>query len=149
MVATDGQKLPLGDTTLTMYLTPGHTLGTISTLIPVRDNGTPHLVAEWGGTMFNWLRNRPAYITPDRPDRFWFETYSRSARRFRDVVTAAGADALISNHTDYDGSKTKLPAVARRKPGEPHPYVIGTDGVQRYLTTVDECAQAGLRSSAP
>jgi metallo-beta-lactamase class B len=149
MVATDGQKLTLGDTTLTMYLTPGHTLGTISTLIPVKDNGTPHLVAEWGGTMFNWLRNRPAYITPDRPDRFWFETYSRSARRFRDVVTAAGADALISNHTDYDGSKTKLPAVVRRKPGEPHPYVIGADGVQRYLTTVDECAQAGLRSSAP
>ena len=149
MVATDGQKLTLGDTTLTMYLTPGHTLGTISTLIPVKDNGTPHLVAEWGGTMFNWLRNRPAYITPDRPDRFWFETYSRSARRFRDVVTAAGADALISNHTDYDGSKTKLPALAHRKPGEPHPYVIGTARVQRYLTTVDECAQAGLRSSVP
>ena len=28
--------------------------------------------------------------------------------------------------------------------GDPHPYVIGTDGVQRYLTVVDECAQAGL-----
>ena len=37
MVATDGQKLTLGDTTLTLYLTPGHTLGTISTLIPVKD----------------------------------------------------------------------------------------------------------------
>jgi metallo-beta-lactamase class B len=144
MVATDGQKLTLGDTTLTMYLTPGHTLGTISTLIPVRDNGTPHLVAEWGGTMFNWLRNRQAYITPDRPDRFWFETYSASATRFRDIVKAAGADALISNHTAYDGSKTKLAAVQRRKPGEPNPYVIGPERVQRYLTTVDECAKAGL-----
>jgi metallo-beta-lactamase class B len=144
IVATDGQKLTLGDTTLTMYLTPGHTLGTISTLIPVRDGGTPHLVAEWGGTMFNWLRNRTAYITPERPDRFWFETYSQSARRFRDVAKAAGADALISNHTDYDGSKTKLPAVAARKPGDPHPYVIGADRVQRYLTTVDECARASL-----
>jgi metallo-beta-lactamase class B len=111
MVATDGQKLTLGDTTLTLYLTPGHTLGTISTLIPVTDHGTPHLVAEWGGTMFNWIRNRPAYITPERPDRFWFDTYSRSASRFRDVVRAAGADVLISNHTIYDGSKTKLPAV--------------------------------------
>src|SRR6185295_11415726 len=29
MVATDGQKLTLGDTTLTLYLTPGHTPGTI------------------------------------------------------------------------------------------------------------------------
>ena len=147
MVATDGQKLTLGDTTLTMYLTPGHTLGTISTLIPVKDNGTPHLVAEWGGTMFNWLRNRTAYITPERPDRFWFETYSQSARRFRDVVRAAGADALISNHTVYDGSKTKLPAMKQRKPGDPNPYVIGPERVQRYLTTVDECAQAGLRSA--
>src|SRR5579864_1993285 len=32
MVASDGQRLTLGDTTLTLYLTPGHTLGTISTL---------------------------------------------------------------------------------------------------------------------
>jgi hypothetical protein len=51
---------------------------------------------------------------------------------------------IISNHTIFDGSKTKLPALERRKPGDPHPYVIGTDGVQRYLTVVDECARAGL-----
>jgi metallo-beta-lactamase class B len=144
MVATDGQQLTLGATTLTLYLTPGHTLGTISTLIPVRDRGKPHLVAEWGGTMFNWLRNRPSYITPSTPDRFWFDTYSTSARRFRDVVKTAGADALISNHTIYDGSKMKLPAMATRKPGDPHPYVIGNDSVQRYLTVVDECAKAGI-----
>ena len=143
MVATDGQKLTLGDTTLTLYLTPGHTLGTISTLIPVRDAGRPHLAASWGGTAFNWIRNRTAYITAERPDRFWFDTYSQSARRFRDVVRAAGADVLIANHTDFDGSKTKLPAIAARKPGDPHPYVIGADRVQRYLTTVDECARAG------
>jgi metallo-beta-lactamase class B len=52
---------------------------------------------------------------------------------------------LISNHTIYDGSKTKLPAVEKRKTGDPHPYVIGADSVQRYLTTVEECAKAGLR----
>ena len=63
MVATDGQRLTLGDTTLTLYLTPGHTLGTISTLIPVKDGGKPHLAALWGGTGFNWLRNRTTYIT--------------------------------------------------------------------------------------
>ena len=51
---------------------------------------------------------------------------------------------IIANHTVFDGSKTKLPALERRKPGERHPYVIGTEGVQRYLTVVDECAQAGL-----
>ena len=37
-----------------------------------------------------------------------------------------------------------IPALATRKPGDPHPYVIGKDAVQRYMTVVDECAQAGL-----
>ena len=144
LVATDGQKLTLGDTTITMYTTPGHTLGTLSTVIPVRDHGTPHVAVTWGGTAFNWMANRTAYITPDRPDRFWFQTYSDSARKFKQIAANAGADVLVSNHTIFDGSKTKLPALAQRKPGEPHPYVIGKEGVQRYLTVVDECAQAGL-----
>ena len=143
LVATDGQKLTLGDTTLTLYLTPGHTLGTISTLIPVKDGGKSHLVALWGGTMFNWLRNRSAYITPERPDAFWFETYSKSAERFRGLVAQGNADVLLSNHTIYDGSKTKLPALATRRAGDAHPYVIGNDSVKRFLTMVDECAQAG------
>jgi len=144
MVATDGQKLTLGDETLTFYLTPGHTLGTISTLIPVKDRGQPHLVAEWGGTAFNWIQNRRAYITPERSDRFWFETYRTSAERFRDIVANTGADVLISNHTIYDGSKKKLPALVKRNPGDPNPYVIGNGSVQRYLTVADECAKAGL-----
>jgi metallo-beta-lactamase class B len=143
MVATDGQKLTLGDETLTLYLTPGHTLGTISTLIPVRDGGRPHLVAEWGGTLYNWVQNRAAYITPERPDKFWFDTYISSARRFRDIAARAGADAVISNHTIYDESKTKIPALAKRRAGDANPYVIGKDAVQRYLTVAEECARAG------
>jgi metallo-beta-lactamase class B len=145
MVATDGQRLTLGDTTVTLYLTPGHTLGTISTLVPVKDGGKPHLAAAWGGTAFNWTTNRAAYITPERPDRFWFDTYSKSAQRFRDIVAKAGADVLIANHTNFDGSKTKLPRLAKRRAGDPHPYVIGNDSVQRYLTVADECAKAGLQ----
>jgi metallo-beta-lactamase class B len=146
IVATDGQKLTLGKTTLTLYLTPGHTLGTISTLIPVTDQGKPHVAAAWGGTAFNWMQNRSAYITPERPERFWFETYIRSARRFRDIVEKARADVLIANHTDFDGSKTKLPALALRKPNDAHPYVIGNESVKRYLTVALECATAGLLS---
>lgn len=151
MIATDGQKLTLGDTTLTLYLTPGHTLGTISTIIPVKDNGVPHVAAEWGGTAFNWVAGPAAYVTPERPSRFWFQTYSTSARRFKEIAAQAGADVVIANHTIFDGSKVKLPAVQMRKPGQPHPYVIGKSGVQRYLTVVEECAQAGLArvSQAP
>jgi metallo-beta-lactamase class B len=144
MVVTDGQRLTLGDTTLTLYLTPGHTFGTVSTLVPVKDGGVQHLAAAWGGTAFNWLTNRAAYITPERPDRFWFETYIASAQRFRDIVAKAGADVLIANHTNFDGTKTKLPRLATRKPGDSHPYVIGRESVQRYLTVAEQCAMAGL-----
>jgi metallo-beta-lactamase class B len=144
MVASDGEKLTLGDTTLTLYLTPGHTLGTISTLIPVKDHGVPHTVLDSGGTAFNWLGNRRGYITPERPDTFWFNTYISSVERIRDVAAQANADVIVSNHTIFDGSKTKLPAVLARKAGDPNPYVVGKDSVQRYLTVEDECAKAGL-----
>src|SRR5262245_24952297 len=133
MVATDGQKLLLGDTTVTLSLTPGYTTGTISTLVPVKDRGRPHLAASWGGTLFVFQR------TPDN-----FRRYIASAERFRDIVARAGADVLISNHTNYDGSKIKQPALATRKPGDPHPYVIGNDAVTRYLTVASECAKAAL-----
>ena len=143
MVVTDGQKLTLGDTTLTMYLTPGHTAGTISTIFPVRDGGQRHTAAIWGGTMFNWLGNGRGYITPATPTAYWFTLYSNSASRFRDVVTAADVDVLLSNHTEFDGSKRKLPALAARRAGQPHPYVVGVENVARYLTLVGECAAAG------
>lgn len=143
MVATDGQKLTLGDATITMYLTPGHTAGTISLLIPVKDHGQPHLAATWGGTAFNWLRSPGPYITPDKPNRYWFEMYRQSAEKFRSIVAKANADVLLSNHTKYDGTKEKLPVLAKRKANEPNPYVIGNASVQRYLTVAEECAQAG------
>ncbi len=48
MVATDGMKLTLGDFTMTLYLTPGHTEGTISTIFPVRDGSARHVVVDVG-----------------------------------------------------------------------------------------------------
>jgi metallo-beta-lactamase class B len=147
LVATDGQKLRLGDTTLTLYVTPGHTPGTLSILVPVTDRGQPHMAALWGGTGFVWRAvpaARARYMAPGKSDAFWFETYGRSARRFRDIAARAGADVLIANHSVLDGTWTKLPRLMQRRPGDPHPYVVGNDGVRRYLTVADECAQVGL-----
>jgi len=133
MVVTDGQQLTLGDTTLTFYITPGHTEGTVSTIFPVRDGNQRHVVAEWGGTLFNFGPIRPR-----------LQAYAASAERFKQLAAKAGADVILSNHTIYDGSKAKLPAVLARKPGQPNPYVVGPQLVQRYLTTVGECAQAAV-----
>jgi metallo-beta-lactamase class B len=131
MVATDGQKLTLGETTLTLVSTPGHTPGTISVLIPVLDNGKPHLAALWGGTGLN-------------PDRDSLQAYIRSAQRFSDIARQAGADIILSNHTDWDGSKANLPLLATRAPGSANPYIVGAQGVRRYLTVAEECAVSRL-----
>ena len=143
VVGTDGMKITLGDTTVTIYVTPGHTQGTLSSVFPVKDNGQSHVVAYWGGTMFNWVSGSPQYISAAKPYKYWFDIYARSSARFRDIAAKAGADVILSNHTDFDGSKMKEPLLAKRRTGEPHPYVVGRDGVAAYLTTVGECAQAG------
>jgi len=135
LVAADGQKVTLGGQTLTLYLTPGHTAGTVSTLIPVTDGGRPHVAAEWGGTAFS-------ATTPVEQLR----SYIGSAQRFRDLASKAGADVIITNHTAFDGTLAKLDALKNRKPGAPHPYVVGADGVRRYLTVAEECAKAELAS---
>ena len=131
MVATDGQKLTLGDTTLTLYITPGHTPGTLSLLIPVKDNGKPHLAALWGGTGLN-------------ADRDSLQAYIRSAQRFSEIVRQAGADIILSNHTDWDRSKVNLPLLAKRATGSSNPYVVGNQSVRRYLKVAEECATSRL-----
>jgi metallo-beta-lactamase class B len=131
MVVTDGQKLTLGDTTLTLYITPGHTPGTLSVLIPVKENGKPHLAALWGGTGLN-------------PDRDSLQTYIRSAQRFNEIVRKAGADIILSNHTDWDRSKINLPMLSKRATGGSNPYVVGKESVRRYLKVAEECATSRL-----
>jgi metallo-beta-lactamase class B len=149
IVATDGMALTLGDTTLRLYITPGHTLGTISTIIPLKDHGRSHVAATWGGTAFNWLKNRDGYITPQRPDAFWFRHYIASSERFANIAAQAHADVLLSNHTFFDGSKTKLPMLQTRTADQPHPYVVGAAAVHDYLTVANECAKAGLARLPP
>jgi metallo-beta-lactamase class B len=131
MEATDGQKLTLGDTTVTLYITPGHTPGTISSVFQVKDNGTPHTVALWGGVGLNI----------DRPS---LEKYIHSAQRFSAIVKQSGADVILANHTDWDHSKVNLPALAKRATGTPNPYIVGNDKALNFLKVAEECATGRL-----
>jgi metallo-beta-lactamase class B len=133
MVVAGGEKLTLGDTTVEFYDTPGHTPGTLSLIFSVKDGARSRRVATWGGTGFNFELKAET-----------FQTYINSAVRYREVVAKSGADILLSNHTRLDGSTTKLPAMATRKAGDPHPYVIGNDAVQRYVKVAEECARSNL-----
>ena len=130
LVATNGMKYTLGDTTITVYLTPGHTPSTLSFLIPVKINGQPHVAAFWGGTAIS--RN-------SREDNL--KVYSESARRFKEIVTQAKADIMLSNHDAYGEYFAKIEQM-KKNPSGPNPFVVGTDGVRRYLDVLDHCGQA-------
>jgi metallo-beta-lactamase class B len=129
MEATDAQKLSLGDTTLTLYITPGHTPGTLSTVFTVKDHGTPHIAALWGGVGLNTSREA-------------VELYIRSAQRLSEIVRQAGADVILANHTDWDRSKINLPILAKGSISNPNPYIVGTAKVLNFLKVAEECASA-------
>jgi len=61
-----------------------------------------------------------------------------------DVALGSGADAIITNHTAFDGTLGKLDSLQKRKDGEPNPWILGKDAVRRYLTVTAECGWANL-----
>ena len=120
IVGTDGMKITLGDTTVTLWETPGHTPGTLSFTFTVRDNGRPVNVAYSGGTAFNFVNN-----TPD-PGIQNFDIYIRSQQHIAAQASATGATVLLSNHSEFDSAVNKNRMMAGRGDG-PHPYEIGAD----------------------
>jgi metallo-beta-lactamase class B len=140
MVATDGMKLTLGDTTLMLYITPGHTPGTVSVLVPLKDGNERHVGALWGGINADVGRNGVRYF-PNMAETF--KTWIASAKRFQDIAAKANADVYLTLHPFYDKALDKLHALNFRKPGGPNPFV-SKDNVNRFLTIIRECTEAQL-----
>jgi metallo-beta-lactamase class B len=130
IAATDGQKVTLGDASVTLVATPGHTPGTLSMIFQVKDNGKPLTVAYSGGTAFNFVNDVPH-----------FDIYIASQRKMAAAAAAAGATILMSNHSEFDNAVSKVRMIAGRKAGEAHPFELGSDAVARYFKVTDECAQ--------
>ena len=135
IVATDGMKITLGDTVVTIWLTPGHTPGTLSYTFTVLDRGRVVNVAYSGGTAFNFVNN-----TPD-PGIKNFQTYIDSQKHIAAKAAFTGAIVLLSNHSEFDNAFNKNRMLAGRGNG-PHPYELGGDWVQRYFQVMQGCARA-------
>ncbi len=132
LVGSDGEKITLGDTSVTLVLTPGHTPGTLSMIFPVKDHGTPLVVAYSGGTLTGVFGD----------DSARWDQYIASQRKMAQAAASAGASIVMTNHSEYDNAYTKVRLLASRQPGEPHPFDVGQEGVQRYFTVMEECAAA-------
>jgi metallo-beta-lactamase class B len=139
-VGLDGDTITLGDTTLRVVATPGHTPGTLSYVFPVKHEGQTVMVAYSGGTLTGAFG----------ADGARWDEYVASQRKIAKAAADANATVMLSNHSEYDGAYTRARLIAaKREVGENHPFIVGADAVQRYFTVMAECAMASkLRAGA-
>src|SRR6185503_15348953 len=113
-IGADGMKFSVGDASVQIVTTPGHTAGTISFLFEVKDNGKPLRIAYVGGTAI------PFNGTAD-----YYDGYIASVKKMAKAASDFGATALLSNHTEFDNAYYKAHTAANRKPGEGNPFDVG------------------------
>ena len=131
-VGAEGTTITLGDTSIQVIATPGHTPGTLSYIFPVKDGARRLMVAYSGGTAFNFPRQAET-----------FAVYRDSQRRLADAARAAGATVLMSNHTEFDRAYDRVRlAQLPRGTSEKHPYETDLPTVLRYFEMTAACAEA-------
>ena len=160
MIATDSQELKFGDVTVTMYITPGHTPGTISLIIAGLTNkqskhpdNERHVASIWGGVDINLGRAGVQYY-PD--GQTMMKTYVASTKRFKEINEKAGVDTILSTTLGHinmnerlhtwqmmNGAPDVTPEAAVKLAKEPNPFV-SKDGVERYYTILENCYEAQL-----
>lgn len=116
---SDGQQLTVGDTTVTLNLTPGHTPGSVSPIFPVRDKGRRHTAMLWGGT-------RP----PDTAANL--RTYLSSVELLRNRMSQARVDVELSNHPFCDNGLERIAQLGNAR----NPFVVGVSGTQRFMNVM-------------
>ena len=160
MVITDGQAITLGDVTVTLYITPGHTPGTLSMIIEpltneksVASDDERHVASIWGGTDPSIGRNGVEYY-PD--GQTMMRTHIESLKRFIDLGTKAGVDVILSPTLSHANMPEKMrywrmanpdhsrgAGAGNRLAGEAHPFV-SREAVSRYNQILLECYEAQL-----
>ena len=117
----DGDTIKVGDTKFKLYVIPGHTLGTLATVVTVHDKGKAYRAVDWGGTAYNFgpLADR-------------LQIYADTTEKYRPIMKKENAEVLLSNHVSYDNAVGKMGTLKERKP-QPAESVRGRRGHRRSL----------------
>ena len=135
IVATDGMKITLGGKTVTLWLTPGHTRGTVSFTTTVLDRGKPVNIVSSAGVATSFIN-----AVPD-PGIRNFQIYIDSQKKIAAKAAETKATVLISNHSEFDDAVDRNRMLAGRGNG-PHPYEVGAESVQNFFKVTQGCARA-------
>ena len=136
MVVKEGDRLTLGDTTLILHNTPGHTPGVLSFELTLFDNGTPHRAYYSGGG-------------GGRGGIAGFEAAVDSAARVLQLenieVGLTGHSWLGGGNYPNGGIFERAADLAERGPNDPHPFVDAESwelwanaGYERNLSGLEE-----------
>jgi metallo-beta-lactamase class B len=113
----DGMKIKVGNEIFQIVATPGHSPGCLSFIIPVTDNGEPHVVGIMGGSA----------VWPTQTETM---LYKSSIEYFKAIAREAKCDVGLMIH----GQESDFAQLRIRKTGDPNPLVIGQDNFDKvYL----------------
>ena len=127
----DGDDVVLGGTKVRCILTPGHTQGCFSFIIPVTDEGRPHKLGLWGGTGL-------------LPGVSVFQ-YLDSLEKYNRICAAEGVDGAISNHPPCDDGAIRAQMCREIGDGLPNPYVWTTEIFLNYNKRFERMCQNMLK----
>src|SRR5262252_8837123 len=134
LVLAEGQLLTLGDTTVTFVAIPGHTPGSLAFIFPVREGRQRHVAGLFGGTI----------LTADRITTAGLQQYVQSIDHYLDVAKKMRVDVEVQNHALFDMTPQRIAILKASRPGEPNPFVVGTDRYVTFWSIVSECMQAEI-----
>ena len=124
----DGQKITLGDTTVTMIRLPGHTPGTIGMIVPAKFKGQTHNVAIMSGTQM--------------PDQASLDSFKHV---FNDEMKKMNVESFLGSHPDILLNMTPvMESIRGTYPTGNHPLLLSRDHANRYMDIMLECARARL-----
>lgn len=127
------QTITVDGVPLTVISTPGHTLGTISGILPAALNGKTYKLVYWGGT-----------ATPNTLPLA--KQYLDGAERVYQLARSENVDGTIHTHPFVDASLAKVDAFARGSTGGKNPFLLGNASTLRSLSILRECAAAKVNA---
>jgi metallo-beta-lactamase class B len=134
LVLAEGQPVTLGDVTVTPIAIPGHTPGSLAFIFPVKDGRQTHVAGLFGGTI----------LTADRITTPGLKQYVESIAHYLETAKRRQVDVELQNHPIFDLMPDRLARLKNRKPGEPHPFMVGTEPYVKFWSVVSECIQAEI-----
>ena len=129
MVAEDGDTISLGDNTITLYKTPGHTEGVLSLGFTGKDGDDTHSILTLGGVGLNFSGIERT------------ETYLDSYRRLQSMQDSFSVS--LPNHQSMGRVFDRRDLLAQRQAGQAHP-IVDKPGLNRDLASFIAAAESKL-----